>query len=114
MFSASLQRAPRAHRLAAPGDRRAAPSRFHFLLLCLRLAMGGFCQAPLLLMWQVGSFSSVFTKGKSSWTFWSLSNMFWSAWRCVGLVGTIPSSSLYLLPPPISFYKLGLSMTMES
>jgi len=30
-----------------------------------------------------------------------------------GLVGTIPSSSLYLLPLPIPFYKLGFSMTMK-
>jgi len=32
----------------------------------------------------------------------------------LGLVGTTLSSSLYLFPLPLSFCKLGLSMTMKS
>ena len=73
----------------------------------------GFYQAPLFVMWQVGPFSSIFVRGKSSWTFWSSSNTFWSLGGLVGLVGTIPSSSLYLFPLPPSFCKLVLSMTMK-
>jgi len=70
---------------------------------------------PLSLMWQLSPFSPVFRKGKLIMDIWELrQHVLECLGGLLGKVGTIPSSSLYPLPLPIPFIKLGLSMTMKS
>ena len=54
------------------------------------------------LMYQVGHFSSIFARGKSSWTVWSSSNTFWSAWRSVRASGNYLFFLFVSLPSSIS------------
>jgi len=59
-------RLPIAHRLAAPGHRRAVHTRFQHYFDSSRLAVRDFCQAPVSLMWQVDPFSSDLERENSS------------------------------------------------
>jgi len=63
-------------------------------------------------MWQVGPFSSVFARGTHLGHFGARATRFGALGGLLGLVGTTLSSSLYILPLPLPFCKLELSMTI--
>jgi len=85
--------APVTNRLAVTGHRRAVAASFAPCLLDTAWWWDPSARRQCSLMWQVGSFSSVFGRGKRSGTFWSSSNAIWRAWRSVRACG---NNSIFL------------------
>ena len=88
--------APVMNRLAVTGHCRAVAASFAPCLLDTAWRWDPSARRQCALMWQVGSFSSVFARGNDLWHFGGTKNTFGELGGVLGLVGTTPSSSLYL------------------
>ena len=97
--------APVTNHLAVTGHRRAVSFAPYLLNTAWRWDPSARRQCSL--MWQVGSFSSVFAKGNESLAFWRHEEHIWRAWRSARACG---NSSIFLFVslslPSLSFASL--------
>jgi len=85
--------APVTNRLAVTGHRRAVAASFAPCLPDTAWRWDPAARRHCSLMWQVGSFSSVFARGKGSLVFWRHEEHIWRAWRSARARG---NSSIFL------------------
>ena len=101
-----------AHRLAAPVHYRAVDAEVGHCFLASAWRWEASARRQFSLMWQVGSFSSVFARGKLSWTLSSSNNTSWSTWRSASACGN-SSIFLFVSPPSSIFHFLSLSSSWQ-